>query len=272
MVDYIEHTHTPANARKMLADIDRRIAAAPAFPGLRRFHQGRNFKQWTGDDSKALMKVYYSLYKIIVPHCSQQVFLPAIVGYVPDQMVRAISSFMDFCYYVRRSVVDEDTLCAIDMALANFRRDRVIFVDTGVRNNFVLPRQHSLDHYRRGIQQFGALNGLCSSITESKHIKAVKKPWRRSSRWKALGQMLLINQRLDKLAAAKVDFAHRKMLDGPSTGIPVIVDVAPLALVLPTVNETGNDDDVDEGPVDGNRYEGEVSLARTKGTCNVSIC
>jgi hypothetical protein len=28
--------------------------------------------------------------------------------------------------------------------------------------------------------------------------------------------MLLTNQRLDKLAAAKVDFVHRKMLDGTS--------------------------------------------------------
>lgn len=34
-----------------------RIAAVPLFPGLRRFSQGRDFKQWTGDDSKALMKV-----------------------------------------------------------------------------------------------------------------------------------------------------------------------------------------------------------------------
>jgi hypothetical protein len=29
----------------------------PAFPELRHFKQGRRFKQWTGDDSKALMKV-----------------------------------------------------------------------------------------------------------------------------------------------------------------------------------------------------------------------
>ena len=34
-----------------------RIAAVPSFPGLRRFPEGRGFKQWTGDDSKALMKV-----------------------------------------------------------------------------------------------------------------------------------------------------------------------------------------------------------------------
>ena len=34
-----------------------RIAAVPSFPGLRRFPEGRNFKQWMGDDAKALMKV-----------------------------------------------------------------------------------------------------------------------------------------------------------------------------------------------------------------------
>ena len=61
---------------------------------------------------------------------------------------------------------------------------------------------------------FGAPNGLCSSITESKHIKAVKQPWRRSSHYEALGQMLLTNQHLDKLAAAHVNFTHCGMLDG----------------------------------------------------------
>lgn len=37
--------------------ISHRIATVPVFPGLRRFPEGRGFKQWTGDDSKALMKV-----------------------------------------------------------------------------------------------------------------------------------------------------------------------------------------------------------------------
>ena len=34
-----------------------RIVLAPPYPGLQRFKQGQNFNQWTGDDSKALMKV-----------------------------------------------------------------------------------------------------------------------------------------------------------------------------------------------------------------------
>ena len=44
---------------KKLNDPFFRIAAVPLFPGLRRFPHGRRFKQWTGDDSKALMKVIY---------------------------------------------------------------------------------------------------------------------------------------------------------------------------------------------------------------------
>jgi hypothetical protein len=36
---------------------DSKISAAPPFPGLCQFADGHDFKQWTGDDSKALMKV-----------------------------------------------------------------------------------------------------------------------------------------------------------------------------------------------------------------------
>jgi hypothetical protein len=91
----------------------------------------------------------------------------------------------------------------------------MIFEEVGVRpGGFALPRQHSLIHYFSLVRAFGAPNGLCSSITESKHIKAVKEPWRRSNRYEALGQMLLTNQRLDKLAAARIDYTHRGMLDG----------------------------------------------------------
>ena len=33
------------------------VSAVPAFPGLRQFPDGWDFSQWTGDDSKAFMKV-----------------------------------------------------------------------------------------------------------------------------------------------------------------------------------------------------------------------
>jgi len=75
--DYLFLEHGEARANDILDDIDRRyvvflrrilliailmmdiirINASPLFPGLRHFYNGRRFKQWTGDDSKALMKV-----------------------------------------------------------------------------------------------------------------------------------------------------------------------------------------------------------------------
>ena len=132
-------------------------------------------------------------------------------------MVQATRAFLEFCYIARRDILDTKSLSELEDALKRFHAHRKIFQECGVHaDGFNLPRQHSLTHYHQLIREFGAPNGLCSSITESKHIKAVKEPWRRSNRFNALGQMLLTNQRLDKLAAAQVDFVHRKMLDGTS--------------------------------------------------------
>ena len=130
-------------------------------------------------------------------------------------MVKALQAFLDFCYIAHQNVQDTQSLAALSDALERFHKYRNIFVECGVRmNGFALPRQHSLVHYLALIRAFGAPNGLCSSITESKHIKAVKEPWRRSNRFEALGQMLLTNQRIDKLAASRVDFTKRGMMTG----------------------------------------------------------
>jgi len=53
-----------------------------------------------------------------------------------------------------------------------------------------------------------------SSITESKHIRAVKEPWHRSNQNVAIFQMLRTNQHLDQLSAAHVDFTKQGMLSG----------------------------------------------------------
>src|SRR6266540_4349201 len=133
-------------------------------------------------------------------------------------MTRAIRAFLEFCYIACRNVLTENDLDQLHDALSRFHQYREIFISTGIRNDFSLPRQHSLVHYPSLIRLFGAPNGLCTSISESKHIQAVKEPWRRSSRNEALGQMLVTNQRLDHLAAARVDFSSRGMLQGTCLG------------------------------------------------------
>ena len=130
-------------------------------------------------------------------------------------MVRTVRAFLEFCYLVQCNIIDEKALSQIQEALSRFYQYHEIFKDTNVINSFSLPQQHSMKHYIDMIRLFEAPNGLCSSIIESKHIKAVKEPYRHSNRNQPLGQMLLTNQRLDKLAAARSDFTVREMLDSP---------------------------------------------------------
>ena len=220
-----------------------RIAAVPLFSNLRRFPEGHGFKQWTGDNSKALMKVY----------------LPAIIGYVPDQMVRAIALFIEFCYIVRRSVIDENDLDKLDELLARYHQEREVFRHEGIRSHFNLPRQHALTHYRELIRKFGAPNGLCSSITESKHIEDVKRPYRRSSRFNALYQMIRTVQRLAQLKVCAVDFQARGMLrDSIWTGH---IDPPPN---IPSQKAIDEDDD-NGGAIENREIIGEVKLARKPG-------
>ncbi|KAG1760301.1 hypothetical protein EDD22DRAFT_980688 [Suillus occidentalis] len=249
VLKYLKLTHGTKRGEEIMSDIDRRIAAVASFTGLRRFPDGRGFKQWTGNDSKALMKV----------------FLPAIEGHVPQDMVRAFRALLEFCYIARRDVITEASLVQLNDALTRFHHYRKIFETTGTVPHFSLPRQHSMTHYADMIRLFGAPNGLCSSITESKHIKAVKEPWRWSNKHNALGQMLLTNQRLDKLAASRLDFAARGMLVGSvlSRAVATLTvgpeDEPNAPVIAPEV-----EGEVDDGEaVDGPTVLAFVQLART---------
>ncbi|KAG6823880.1 hypothetical protein H0H92_008764 [Tricholoma furcatifolium] len=185
-------------------------------------------------------------------------------------MVRAVAALIEFCYLVRRDVIDERTIDQIKTALDAFHIHREAF--RCVRpDGFSLPRQHSLVHYILSITQFGAPNGLCSSITESKHIKAVKRPYRRSNKHRALGQILVTNQRLTKLAAARVDFKRRGMLEGSGlpewlseghgedTSLPLRPPPPPAAPPPPIAD----DDEGEAGAVPGPRSLSEISLAKS---------
>ncbi|KAJ7163934.1 hypothetical protein C8R43DRAFT_1168740 [Mycena crocata] len=245
VMQYLHATHGEARALEIIADIDHRISAVPSFPGLRRFPDGRDFSQWTGDDSKALMKVYVA----------------AIAGHVPSEMVRCVSAFLDFCYLVRRNAITSDTLDEIQEALDRFHTHRDVFIATGVRVNISLPRQHSMVHYLPSIILFGSPNGLCSSITESKHIKAVKEPWRRSSRYKALIQMLRVLTRLDRLAALRSIFTSQGMMEGSTSSYAARMMRGELP--SPPQAAAQHDDDDDGGDSPGPKALSSIELART---------
>lgn len=188
-------------------------------------------------------------------------------------MVECISAFMECCYIARRNAITSFDLKAFETHLTRFQDLRKIFIETGVRTSISLPRQHALFHYISKVELFGSPNGTCSSITESRHIKAVKEPWRCSSRFDALPQMTKTIQRVDKLTALRRIFDNRRMLDGKlSHYISAAInghEPAILPYSLHPSEETNDvntsDDDDEGGPLSTPTALAQVVLAAKRG-------
>ncbi|KAF9644451.1 hypothetical protein BDM02DRAFT_3072202, partial [Thelephora ganbajun] len=143
------------------------------------------------------------------------VYMNAIQAFVPPMIVETFATFLEFYYIACCNVITEDSLEQLSVALQKFHKARQVFSGTVRANDpsaFSLPQQHAMVHYYDHIKNFGSPNGLCSSITESKHITTVKHPWHWSNKHVPLSQMLRSNERLDKLAAVRADFMACGML------------------------------------------------------------
>jgi hypothetical protein len=190
-------------------------------------------------------------------------------------MVKCVAALLDFCYFVRRNTICTDTLEKAASALRRFHQYRDIFIQTGVRPGTIsLPRQHSLNHYLKSIRLFGSPNGLCSSITESKHIPAVKKPWRRSSRFNALIQMLRTNQRMEKMHALQRVFANKGMMEGTTLSYTENVLRGNSEELVPSTSAVEIEDDPDRddhGAVRGPRVMAFIVLAGRAGIVHFTI-
>ncbi|KAF8257099.1 hypothetical protein EI94DRAFT_1774628 [Lactarius quietus] len=164
VLEYLHVTHGEKVSLEIIEDIDHQISAVPPFSGLCRFLDGHDYKQWTGNNSKVLMKIKHTNHII-------KVFLTAITGYLPSMMVCSIAAFMDAYMYHKLPSV---------------------FIQAGVHNTLSLPCQHTLMHFYHAIHLFRSPNGLCSSITKSKHIETAKDTWKRTSQYYTIYQMLRI--------------------------------------------------------------------------------
>ncbi|KAF8267711.1 hypothetical protein EI94DRAFT_1771804 [Lactarius quietus] len=128
-----------------------------------------------------------------------------IKGTFKDHLIDWVAEYLNL---VHGKTHAKEILADIDWwAVTHFHEEHKIFKDSRVCDDFSL----------------GSLNGVCSSITESKHKESVKGPFCCSSHNDPIGEMLLTNQHLGKLAAACVDFAARGMLKGPlqTSGVAV---------------------------------------------------
>jgi hypothetical protein len=189
-------------------------------------------------------------------------------------MVQCVAAFMNACYIARRNAITAPALESFRESVEQFQKLRNIFIEAGVRATISLPRQHALKHFYYLIQFFGSPNGLCSSITESKHIKAVKEPWRRSSRFQALIQMLRTLTRMDKITALHRVFSDRGMMFGTTSSYMAGIRAGESPAVAPAssgvVDGEDDEDDDDEGPESGDPASGSLSVVKLAARSRMS--
>ncbi|KAJ7766420.1 hypothetical protein DFH07DRAFT_867038 [Mycena maculata] len=177
-------------------EIDNRFRAMPDHHGVRHFKNGISaVSQWTGAEHKEMEKV----------------FLGLVAAGADPQMVKAVRGLIDFSYFSSLQSHTSVTLLAMWEALNTFHANKEIFITLGGRkNDFNIPKIHSLNHYELLIRLFGTADGFNTESPERLHIDYAKNVYRASNRKDYIDQMTMWLQRQEAVArfTAYLERAH----------------------------------------------------------------
>ncbi|KAJ7752965.1 hypothetical protein B0H16DRAFT_1723427 [Mycena metata] len=173
------------------------------FPdGVRHFKHGiSTVSQWTGTEHKEMEKV----------------FLGLIAAGAEPEMVKAVRGLIDFAYFASLQSHTSETLLGLRNALNTFHTHKQIFIDLkGRKENFNIPKIHSLDHYEPLIRLFGSADGFNTESPERLHIDYAKNAYRASNHKDYLNQMTMWLSRQEAVAR----FTHYLEWAHPSAPAP----------------------------------------------------
>ncbi|KAL0563974.1 hypothetical protein V5O48_018083 [Marasmius crinis-equi] len=177
-------------------ELDRRVRCLPAAMGVRHFRKGWSaLSQISGSERKHMARI----------------LLACLVGSVmPTQAIRACRAILDFVYLAQYTSHDEDTLLRMQKALETWEENRHAFVKQGTREDFNIPKFHSLVHYTEMIRLFGATDNYNTEMFERLHIDFAKKGWRASNKRNEFPQMTTWLSRQENVVAFNRYIRHRK--------------------------------------------------------------
>ncbi|EGO04852.1 hypothetical protein SERLA73DRAFT_38308, partial [Serpula lacrymans var. lacrymans S7.3] len=113
-------------------ELDARICTLSPVYGSKHFKIGlSSLSQISGGERKDMAKV----------------LLGCLVGKLPKQAIIAIRSLLDFIYIAQYPTHSDTTLGYLSDALKTFHQNKAILVTLDVRENFYIPKFHSLLHY-----------------------------------------------------------------------------------------------------------------------------
>nr|VWP01897.1 Para aminobenzoic acid synthetase [Ganoderma boninense] len=154
-------------------------------------------------------------------------------GLSPVRLIRAVRAILDFLYLAQYLAHTSETLELLTNALRRFHQNKAIFIDLAIRDNWHIPKLHSLDHYLISIKLFGTTDNYDTQYTERLHIDFAKDAYRATNRKDEFPQMTLWLERREKVLRHEAYIqwrlgrrAARAQVD-PSGGLTGSVSSAP---------------------------------------------
>ncbi|TCD59805.1 hypothetical protein EIP91_011412 [Steccherinum ochraceum] len=181
-------------------ELDRRFKAMADVPGLRYFKKGiSGISQWTGTEHKEMQKIFVAL----------------LAGAVDARVLAVAQAVVDFIYYAQFQVHTKASLLALRRAFETFHENKNIFVETGVRQHFNIPKLHSMMHYLDSIEELGTADGYNTELPERLHIDFAKVAYRAGNRKDYIANMARWLQRQEavELRAQFIKWLKNQELD-----------------------------------------------------------
>ncbi|KAF9477316.1 hypothetical protein BDN70DRAFT_838060, partial [Pholiota conissans] len=170
--------------------IDERVQRLPPNHSIRSFKKGITFlSRVSGTEHRQISSLLIGL--LI------DVQLPDGISNQP--LIAATRAILDFLYLAQYPVHTTATLLSLDQALQDFHDNKHIFETLGIRNNFNLPKLHSMVHYVRSIKLFGTTDNYNTEATERLHIDFAKDAYQATNHKDEFAQMTKWLERKEKI-------------------------------------------------------------------------
>ena len=125
--------------------------------------------------------------------------LPVPGGRDLMRLIRAVRALMDFLFLAQYESHTSDTIAELQSCLGRFHENKEVFIDLRARQNFELPKLHSLLHYASSIRLFGTTDNYNTEQMEHLHIDLAKDAYRAMNCKDEFSQMTKWLERREKI-------------------------------------------------------------------------
>ncbi|KAJ3713081.1 hypothetical protein C8R42DRAFT_593757 [Lentinula raphanica] len=167
-------------------ELDERIQKLPPTSGVRHFSKGiSGLSQLSGTEHKNIARI----------------LLGCLVGKIDPRGITACRAILHFIQLAQYSSHDQDTLQYMKQELDTWYSHCDYFIHEGARENFDLPKFHSLLHYVDSIRWIGTTDNSNTEAFECLHIDFAKEVWRASNKKDHFRQMITFLSRQEKVSS-----------------------------------------------------------------------